>query len=427
MTHIAMLHDFLLHLYIVGTASSVVVAFLLAILIWRCSKTDNSIRQSPSFIIALVLLALALSVISNSLINRYFADLGGLSEPFQLLIGPLLLSYLQVLNRQALNQHGISLRSIALQLLPFMVVSAQLIAVCYWHYSVTNSVNTDTNPYSTYRLRLATSFSAYLLLWLYFFLCRKQIARLRNRLKQSCSDIERQSESWLTLSLGALLVAYSALSVIYILQHAAIYLPINKLLSIINAALIIYLGYTCLGRPQMFMHEVFAKLAGNSTDTANAFNTNTTTDVTDDAVQNEPSSSTNVIKTRYQKSSLSTAEAVSQVAVLRDYMLESRPYLEPEITLDSLAKSVNMSKHHLSQIINSECEQNFYDFINSYRVAAVKHKFESKDANALSILDLALASGFNSKASFNRIFKHATGQTPSAYRKSQTRSMSPYK
>ena len=60
----------------------------------------------------------------------------------------------------------------------------------------------------------------------------------------------------------------------------------------------------------------------------------------------------------------------------------------------------------------------FYEFINTHRVEKVKELLKEGRAEQLSILGVAEESGFNSKASFNRIFKKATGLTPSAYLKS---------
>src|SRR5690606_41905073 len=72
--------------------------------------------------------------------------------------------------------------------------------------------------------------------------------------------------------------------------------------------------------------------------------------------------------------------------------------------------------HHLSQVINVSQERSFFDFINRYRIDHAKGLL-SDPARAGNILEIALASGFNSKASFNRVFKKETGMTPSAFKK----------
>jgi AraC-like DNA-binding protein len=77
-----------------------------------------------------------------------------------------------------------------------------------------------------------------------------------------------------------------------------------------------------------------------------------------------------------------------------------------------------MSPNHLSQVINQLEGKNFFDFVNAYRVEEVKRKMADDRSKKLTLLAIALESGFNSKTSFNMVFKKMTGQTPSQYYKS---------
>ena len=101
------------------------------------------------------------------------------------------------------------------------------------------------------------------------------------------------------------------------------------------------------------------------------------------------------------------------------YMKSEKPYLIPDLKLISLANDLNLSVHKLSYILNNEINQNFYDFINSYRIEEAKEKLLDPKLAGFTILAIAQESGFNSKASFNRIFKNVTGLTPSAFIKQQ--------
>jgi len=102
---------------------------------------------------------------------------------------------------------------------------------------------------------------------------------------------------------------------------------------------------------------------------------------------------------------------------IQAYMQREQPYLDSDLTLYKLAEQVQLPPHQLSQIINRQSGQNFFDFVNQYRVEAVKQKIEAGEAYQQTLLALALDSGFNSKAAFNRAFKKFTGITPSVYRK----------
>lgn len=103
---------------------------------------------------------------------------------------------------------------------------------------------------------------------------------------------------------------------------------------------------------------------------------------------------------------------------ISDYMETHQPFLNPEITLPELAKNLKMSTNQLSQIINSGYNKNFNEFINSYRVEMFKSKLQDDSIQHLSLLGIALECGFNSKATFNRVFKKLTNQSPSQYQKS---------
>lgn len=92
-----------------------------------------------------------------------------------------------------------------------------------------------------------------------------------------------------------------------------------------------------------------------------------------------------------------------------------KPFLDPELSLTDLAKQLNYPTNQLSQIINKEMGKNFNEFINAFRIDTVKEKLLNEDNSHLSILGVAFESGFNSKATFNRVFKKLTGQTPSEF------------
>lgn len=101
-----------------------------------------------------------------------------------------------------------------------------------------------------------------------------------------------------------------------------------------------------------------------------------------------------------------------------DFMRTKRPYLDSDLTLPKLAEDLNVSTHHLSQVINEMHDKNFFNFINKYRVEEVKRKIQDPEYHHYSLLGIALESGFNSKSAFNRAFKNFTGSTPSQFRDS---------
>ncbi|NDV16204.1 helix-turn-helix domain-containing protein [Muricauda sp. TY007] len=105
------------------------------------------------------------------------------------------------------------------------------------------------------------------------------------------------------------------------------------------------------------------------------------------------------------------------LAKLKILMNTKKPYLNPELNLSMLAKLLNIKPKELSTKINQNCHQNFYDLINSYRVEAFKHRLKSPERDQLSLLGHAYECGFNSKSTFNHVFKKFTQITPSQYLK----------
>ena len=90
-------------------------------------------------------------------------------------------------------------------------------------------------------------------------------------------------------------------------------------------------------------------------------------------------------------------------------------YLEPKLSLADLATRLDAPKNRVSKIINATQQRSFYDLVNGYRVEHLKQQLNNPENAQFTILALALNSGFNSKASLNRIFKNITGLTPRQY------------
>ena len=118
---------------------------------------------------------------------------------------------------------------------------------------------------------------------------------------------------------------------------------------------------------------------------------------------------------KYQRSGLKNEDVADLVNKIRKYMVIKKPYLDRDLTVFDLSSQLHISRHTLSEVINEHMGMNFYNLVNEYRVKEVKDRMKSEDYRQLTILAIAYDSGFNSKSSFNTIFKEKTGQTPSQY------------
>ncbi|MGD0342694.1 MAG: AraC family transcriptional regulator [Bacteroidales bacterium] len=123
---------------------------------------------------------------------------------------------------------------------------------------------------------------------------------------------------------------------------------------------------------------------------------------------------------KYSKSGLKDDQAQAYLEKLVRFVEENRPYLDRDLSIQDLSEKTGISRHHITQVLNEKHGRNFFTFINEYRVRDVISRFGDPKNNNFTILAIAYDSGFNSKTTFNSIFKSQTGMTPSQYRQKAT-------
>lgn len=100
---------------------------------------------------------------------------------------------------------------------------------------------------------------------------------------------------------------------------------------------------------------------------------------------------------------------------------KGKQYKQPDISLNSLSQTLNVSPQVLSMVINQKSKRNFNAFINHYRIEESIQHLQDRQYNNLTIAAIAFEAGFNSLSSFNTAFKNHTGKTPAAFRKELTK------
>jgi AraC-like DNA-binding protein len=100
---------------------------------------------------------------------------------------------------------------------------------------------------------------------------------------------------------------------------------------------------------------------------------------------------------------------------LEHLMLSKKLFLNSKLNLVDLAKELNTSTNNLSWLLNNIYNSNFYDFVNSYRIAYFIEKIRLGQHQTHTILALSIDSGFNSKSTFNKAFKDIMKETPSSF------------
>jgi AraC-like DNA-binding protein len=114
-------------------------------------------------------------------------------------------------------------------------------------------------------------------------------------------------------------------------------------------------------------------------------------------------------------SKLSNKKNEEIVKIIEKALQKDKVFLNPTISSQELAKLLELSQSNLSYVVNNSFKKSFRDLINEYRVEEVKSKLNNIDYKHMSILGIALECGFNSEASFYRIFKKNTGISPKEY------------
>jgi len=104
-----------------------------------------------------------------------------------------------------------------------------------------------------------------------------------------------------------------------------------------------------------------------------------------------------------------------EVKLITDLMDTQKPYLNPDLDLLKLSELAKLNPKITSRIINHDLHMNFYEFVNKHRVEEFKQRLQQSDHDQLTLLGHAFECGFNSKSTFNHIFKKYTQQTPREY------------
>lgn len=236
---------------------------------------------------------------------------------------------------------------------------------------------------------------------IYHWLAYRQCERYSASLKKYYADTKRMQLEWLRrfIIASAILCSIIAITIyfMYVLYPSLQWLRMG----FISLTVFIYwVSYAALTQP-----DVFTVVHSKPT--------------REPAIVTDLTSKLQVSRAapKYRNSSLPEEEARRIEKGLEDIMSNEKPQLDPEITIDKLAKMVSSNRHHLSQVLNEKLGLSFYDYINSYRVNEAKLFLSDPERANQKIASIAYDAGFNSLSAFNDVFKKMTGQTPSQYRK----------
>ena len=345
------------------------------------------------------ILGICLISISIYLLNYYLHYLGywqkyphlvGATHPFPLLYGPFVYLYV-VMNLR--KEQRFKWKDI-LHFLPFMLTYVSMFPFLFGYSAEQKAMIDEEDFNSPFRYFFILTFIEYAIVSaVYLILTYIKINHYQRIIKINFGYNEGISLWWLLMLLDGFGIIYAAgvVSFIYVAQFD---LNINfgfnaelipYALFVVSVAFIGFFGIRYQG---VFTNEIKA------------------IELVEPQEEN-----------KYKKSGLKDAEGEllhQQVCAL---MQKEKPYLEPKLSLGQLAEMLGVAANKLSQVINQYEEKNFYDFVNGYRVQEFIVRAQCESNKNLNLLGIAYGSGFNSKSSFNQVFKKMMGETPSAYLK----------
>ena len=386
--------------------------FLLVLLISKRGKSiADKILAVWLFIIGC---HLALYVMDFQPVNSINIHLLGVSIPFPFMHGPLLYLYTAAItntlpaNRKVCWLHFVPAAITIIYLSPFFLMSAR---------QKMDIFQTEGEDYKTFLhiQAIIMQLSGLVYVAWSFLLLRKH----KKNIGQQFSYEERINLNWLRYLIFALLIVW------------AIIIFVRKDSFIFGAAVVtvVFIGFFGIKQAGIFNNITPVKLGLQDimdfpgTDkiilqqSENPFENyipeikNNTHSIIEET---EPGDA-DIKKKKYANSGL-TAETLKELHnQLTQLMAEEKQYTEPELSLLSLAKRLNIHPNYLSQTINEIEGKSFYDYINTLRIEEFKRLLLMPENSKFTIMSLAADCGFNSKSSFNKNFKKVTGQSPSEY------------
>jgi AraC-like DNA-binding protein len=207
------------------------------------------------------------------------------------------------------------------------------------------------------------------------------VLRHGREVQNSYSNIDRVNLRWLLWITGAAAAIW--------VMALTVDDTSDDILSLAIALLIYSIGYMGLRQPEIFRYE--------------------TRELPIPPTMENPGDA------RYERSGLADREADELRIALVSLMETKQPWKDSELTLAQLAEQLDTTPHKLSEVLNAQMKQTFYDFVNGYRVREVQRRIKAGEAKKLKMLALALDAGFASKSTFNDVFKRHAGLTPSQY------------
>jgi AraC-like DNA-binding protein len=344
---------------------------VLSCILFFAKKANHNANK----ILALLVLVFSFSIFIHSVSHGYTSlniqNHSTVISSFFFLVGPLLFIYTKLLTKTSLSIKKKHL----LHAIPFLVIILP-------YFTITIIFN-NSEPLSNLLNFIPDLVAFHIAFYLYLTIrCLRDFSK---KIKETFSSVEKKNLNWLKI----LITCFGFLWIGAIISDLSPFSHKNWDYESLLFSFFIYLiGYAGLLQPEIFSgSEELLEVSDNE------------------------------IKKKYQKSTL-TEEMISKYSEkLLSSMNDQKLFMKNDLTLPELSGTLSISVHHLSQIINEKFNQNFFEFINKFRIEEAKNILSNNENQNITIASIGFDTGFNSISSFNSAFKKYVGVSPSQFRK----------
>ena len=338
-------------------------------------STANRLMAAWLFLICIELL---FALLNSTLLEMY-------SFPFvAFTYGPLLLLYVIFMTNPKRKFNWLSI----LHFIPFVVFFT--LSVIFRSKPILKDLGRFFVPDRFISLRIVYSTCFFLSITVYSFFTFIEIRKHQKNLKNLVSYTSGViTLNWLKILSISFYLAYFVLFILGGLNIIGNYIPFDPYFVIFGFIALFSFVYSYYGikQPVIFGQELKS-------------------DNEDDKKESE----------KYVRSGLKVNQAENYLEKILEFMEKNKPYLDRDLNIQDLSQLTGISRHHITQVLNENYKRNFFTFINEYRVKEVIGRLSDPKFRNYTILAIAMDSGFNSKTTFNSIFKSYTGLTPSEFR-----------
>lgn len=386
-------------LFIAGLG--VAQAVLLSALLLFYPKSDRSVNQFLAFHILILTVPMIIPIL-----QRVFSwQAVNLIEPVLTLVGPSLYLYVRSFKEVITWKKA----------WPHFILFVLCLFLAWWVYSAIGSkypasVHIPVDAASKPLLFLPITIRLVQRL-LYYFLSRKELSTYQRSIRHLFSDTSRIDLNWVRWLLNGSLFLLVITAFFYTLMiRLPQYLDWWILMPAAFVSVYIYMA-TFKGLTQLTLWQMRPGIDKEQLE--------------EELVQAEQMElqKTNEEKTASQKNRLADSKTSEIVVKILAVMEQEKLFQETELTVQDLADKLQFPSYQVSQAINEGMKKNFYDLVNSYRVEEAKRLLLDSRNRSYTILSVGFEAGFNSKTTFNTVFKKFTGLTPTEYREKQKKAV----